>query len=403
MDADAQFAKQLGFDAKKGYEGGFWRKGGAIKNEQSLIEFLKDNGFLADIDTQSYEETSDLWNKVEDLIYNKDDAYNFNEAGKNARRENAVLARDMVEQLLRDVYDKDIDLLDQDLKAATKLLAEHGAVAVDKATLEYLNYSVKKLGKDYQKLLYQKKEERYAYQQKLTDFIKDLPNNFKDKAKFMDKIRMVKDERTFNKYLTEIKNRAEEYLKSEQKRLYADLIQKEVKSSRPRKLKMQKYDYENNTLFRDLREYNKLTADAAALKLATLPEDSLDEARALRLRRMFLQYKANGVKSSPELLQQLYEEIVVPNPNVRLVLCGHHHAAGKRVSELDDDGDGRTDRTVYQLLADYKDAPKGGGGFIRLLTFDPTAKKIRVHTYSPYLDQTSFYEDPETDTFEILL
>lgn len=309
LDADAQFAKQLGFDAKKGYEGGFWRKDGAIKNEQSLIEFLKDNGFLADIDTKSYEETSDLWNKVEDLIYNKDDAYNFNEAGKNARRENAVLARDMVEQLLRDVYDKDIDLLDQDLKAATKLLAEHGAVAVDKATLEYLNYSVKKLGKDYQKLLYQKKEERYAYQQKLTDFIKDLPNNFKDKAKFMDKIRMVKDERTFNKYLTEIKNRAEEYLKSEQKRLYADLIQKEVKSSRPRKLKMQKYDYENNTLFRDLREYNKLTADAAALKLATLPEDSLDEARALRLRRMFLQYKANGVKSSPELLQQLYEEI----------------------------------------------------------------------------------------------
>ncbi len=318
LDADAQFAKQLGFDAKKGYEGGFWRKGGAIKNEQSLIEFLKDNGFLADIDTQSYEETSDLWNKVEDLIYNKDDAYNFNEAGKNARRENAVLARDMVEQLLRDVYDKDIDLLDQDLKAATKLLAEHGAVAVDKATLEYLNYSVKKLGKDYQKLLYQKKEERYAYQQKLTDFIKDLPNNFKDKAKFMDKIRMVKDERTFNKYLTEIKNRAEEYLKSEQKRLYADLIQKEVKSSRPRKLKMQKYDYENNTLFRDLREYNKLTADAAALKLATLPEDSLDEARALRLRRMFLQYKANGVKSSPELLQQLYEEIAAAKEQGRM-------------------------------------------------------------------------------------
>ena len=97
----------------------------------------------------------------------------------------------------------------------------------------------------------------------------------------------------------------------------------------------------------------------------------------------------------------LFERIVVPNPNVRLVLCGHHHAAGKRISELDDDGDGTADRTVYQLLADYQDAPKGGGGFIRLLTFEPAAGKIRVHTYSPYLDQTSFYEDPETDTFDI--
>lgn len=26
----------------------------------------------------------------------------------------------------------------------------------------------------------------------------------------------------------------------------------------------------------------------------------------------------------------IYQQIVVPNPNVRLVVCGHHHAAGVR-------------------------------------------------------------------------
>ena len=26
----------------------------------------------------------------------------------------------------------------------------------------------------------------------------------------------------------------------------------------------------------------------------------------------------------------IYQKIVVPNPNVRLVLCGHHHAAGRK-------------------------------------------------------------------------
>lgn len=55
----------------------------------------------------------------------------------------------------------------------------------------------------------------------------------------------------------------------------------------------------------------------------------------------------------------IYQKIVVPNPNVRLVLCGHHHAAGRKSTELDDNGDGQTDRTVYQILADYQAARPG--------------------------------------------
>lgn len=99
----------------------------------------------------------------------------------------------------------------------------------------------------------------------------------------------------------------------------------------------------------------------------------------------------------------IYQQIVVPNPNVRLVVCGHHHAAGRKATELDDDGDGKPDRTVYQMLADYQDAGQGGGGFMRLLTFDKAANRLRVRTYSPYLDKTSFYEDPDIDTFDLPL
>ena len=99
----------------------------------------------------------------------------------------------------------------------------------------------------------------------------------------------------------------------------------------------------------------------------------------------------------------IYQQIVVPNPNVRLVVCGHHHAAGRKSIELDDDGDGKPDRTVHQMLADYQDAGQGGGGFLRLLTFDKGANQLRVRTYSPYLDKTSFYEDPDIDTFDLPL
>ena len=99
----------------------------------------------------------------------------------------------------------------------------------------------------------------------------------------------------------------------------------------------------------------------------------------------------------------IYQKIVVPNPNVRLVLCGHHHAAGRKSTELDDNGDGQTDRTVYQILADYQAAGQGGGGFLRLLTFDKAANRLQVRTYSPYLEKNSFYEDPDIDTFELPL
>lgn len=102
--------------------------------------------------------------------------------------------------------------------------------------------------------------------------------------------------------------------------------------------------------------------------------------------------------------RQLYEQIVVPNPNVRLVLCGHNHEAAMLTADLDDDGDGRPDRTVYQLLADYQAAENGGGGYLRLLTVDEEARQLRVRTYSPWLDDYDYYdaeEFPGKDRFEI--
>ena len=52
------------------------------------------------------------------------------------------------------------------------------------------------------------------------------------------------------------------------------------------------------------------------------------------------------------------------------MLCGHYHDAEELVDNIDDNGDGVPDRKVYQLLADYQGAEKGGLGYIRLLQFD---------------------------------
>lgn len=65
-----------------------------------------------------------------------------------------------------------------------------------------------------------------------------------------------------------------------------------------------------------------------------------------------------------------------------------------KVDKLDDDGDGHTDRNVYQMLADYQGGPEGGQGYLRIFHVDPKRDTIHVKTYSPYLDDYHFY-NPE--------
>ena len=102
--------------------------------------------------------------------------------------------------------------------------------------------------------------------------------------------------------------------------------------------------------------------------------------------------------------QSLFDKIIKPNPNVCLVLCGHNHSAEVNIANIDDNGDGKTDRTVYQLMADYQATENGGNGYLRLLTVDENKQQITVRTYSPYLDKYDYFdpaEYPEKDEFVI--
>lgn len=84
--------------------------------------------------------------------------------------------------------------------------------------------------------------------------------------------------------------------------------------------------------------------------------------------------------------QQILDEVVATNPNVRMVLSGHYHDAFTRVDQFDDDGDGSPDRDVYSMLFDYQGLPEGGLGYLRLMQFDNEGQSMRVRTYSPSLD-----------------
>ena len=85
--------------------------------------------------------------------------------------------------------------------------------------------------------------------------------------------------------------------------------------------------------------------------------------------------------------EQIWQKIILPNPNVRLVVCGHANGAA-RLTSLRPDGS-----SVHQILSDYQwlnsgtIGHAGESGYLRLLELDYGKKEIRVQTYSPYLDQ----------------
>ena len=80
--------------------------------------------------------------------------------------------------------------------------------------------------------------------------------------------------------------------------------------------------------------------------------------------------------------EQIWQKLIVPNQNVRLVFCGHDNGAA-RLTSLRPDGS-----RVHQMLSDYQWLDdSGGSGYLRVLQFDYGQKQIRVQTYSPYLDE----------------
>lgn len=112
----------------------------------------------------------------------------------------------------------------------------------------------------------------------------------------------------------------------------------------------------------------------------------------------------NGKRSA--IGEKLYNEVVLPNENVRLVLGGHYHGSQHTMDmrksndenlvrvttdRLDDSGDGKPDRVVHQLLGDFQEADRGGDGYMNVMNVDVKNNMIYVNTYSPDLDKYDLF------------
>jgi hypothetical protein len=154
------------------------------------------------------------------------------------------------------------------------------------------------------------KKEIADIQTKLLDTIKSLDIEAKDKAKFLTSIKNANTPQSLEKQIDKVLFRASKYAQDTEKRAAIKKINKELKYTKPVKSGAKtvgKYAYEDNKLFEELRQANAMNQDQAIKELDSMPTEGLTELELIKAR--LLSYKANGMKSSVSLINQVLADI----------------------------------------------------------------------------------------------
>lgn len=127
--------------------------------------------------------------------------------------------------------------------------------------------------------------------------------------------------------------------------------------------------------------------------------DSYPDHTGILIVHSFLSYNNDGESLFTRHGKKLYDEVVIPCDNVRLVLSGHIHGSSKHSVTLKTKSG--TNRIVHMLRYDCQNASYVDLiGYLRILRFDPSMRTIEVLTYSPVQDDVHYrYEKPENEHF----
>lgn len=304
---DIQLAKSLGlYDERKGNLSGFFKEGGAFTKEDSLIEFLRDEGFLSTSEAVTYEQTAEITDRAISLLENASQTFRESDLGTVQQRESLAEAAQEASKLLQKIDYKDV-------QQAINTLRDKSISAVQNETLKYIKARLNRIDKDYRKVMNNSlRSQRKDIAQKQTDiinYIKEQPISNDHKFRLINEVKKTNSEETYEKAVNEVQRRAAGYYEQEQKKLLATQIKKEIKKSKPKKVTEQRYDYETNKLFQTLREYNKFTQELASAELEKFI--GMEEPTNIDLIKMrFLNYKANGMSSSTQLMEKVLDDIL---------------------------------------------------------------------------------------------
>mgnify|MGYP001239566787 CR=1 FL=1 len=81
--------------------------------------------------------------------------------------------------------------------------------------------------------------------------------------------------------------------------------------------------------------------------------------------------------------EEIWQKLIRIHKNIQFVLSGHiwQIGVGRLVSK------GGNGNKIFQLVSNYQFMENGGNGYLRIMKFSPSKKRVEVKTYSPYLDK----------------
>ncbi len=301
-----------------------------VVDDARLAEILQEMGVLDNVDTETYEQTDALSAKMQDILANAATTYSPREAKIQQERDasirNQAEAQRFIDELLQNnqLGIKTIEELDELLAKVVSKLDDVDIVKVNRNAIKYLQAKTAEMNKDYRETIRQirqeekvRRETQYQLQNRMKNFIRSLPVTGDHKASLMGNIQRVKDAESFEAVLKDVRRRATGYIEQEQKQLNRRNIEETIKSTKPTKFRKQRYTYEDNKFFAELRDILKMSrAEALAAQEAFAGQIGLARADGEvplginineydRLKNLLYYYKINGAESSLAALQDL--------------------------------------------------------------------------------------------------
>lgn len=327
IKADSELAKQLGYDPKKKQP--MFDKNGTIERIDELDDYLVEKGLLEPNQTETAEQVSDRENQIEDIINQAEDIYSAAEQTyadyRDIVEQNQLKAQELVNEILKDneLGIKSIDEINEYLDKAIDMAKSVDSILVNKEAIKFLVEGYENAEKLYNKTLkeLQKAQDVIGVRQQLTDYIRSLPLNAKHRLSLINKVKQVNKGEDFTEVLGNINDSFKQMWEQETKEILANNINEILKSTKPKERRKQKYNYDYNTLFEELRiinGYTKAQANEAYGALLNEIRDSdsvdyveTDEDREINaIKRLLISYKMNGKKdSSIALMKRLEDEL----------------------------------------------------------------------------------------------
>lgn len=301
-----------------------------VVDDARLAEILQEMGVLDNVDAETYEQTDALSAKMQDILANAATTYSPREAKIQQERDasirNQAEAQRFIDELLQNnqLGIKTIEELDELLAKVVSKPDDVDIVKVNRNAIKYLQAKTAEMNKDYREAIRQirqeekvRRETQYQLQNRMKNFIRSLPVTGDHKASLMGNIQRVKDAESFEAVLNDVRRRATGYIEQEQKQLNRRNIEETIKSTKPTKFRKQRYTYEDNKFFAELRDILKMSrTEALRAQEEFAKQIGLDRADGDvplginiseydRLKNLLYYYKINGAESSLAALQDL--------------------------------------------------------------------------------------------------